>query len=329
MKNIEKLRGVEKVGGILKNFPQTKAVFEALGIKVALADKKLSLLEIAQANKIPLQVLLNNLAKASGLEVQWPKISGLKEGYENDFSASTGLRKGRPGGVKKIVAVHSGKGGVGKTFCAISLAVKAAEQGMKVGLLDLDIDCPNIPKQLRLTGRLTANAQKKIEPQIASGVKVISMAGVLEKENQPILWRGPILARAIEQLLHDSNWGELDLLVIDLPPGTSDAPLTLFNLLKPDAVILVTTPQASALMDTAKSLEMCRSLGIEVMGVIENMFGEVFGEPTAEQFFKTAELKYLGGIELKRVYNDNSLAVLKEKGLIKIFEKILKIVRAQ
>lgn len=329
MKKIEKLRGIEKVGEILRKFPETEGVFGALGIKVVAADKKISLLEIARANKVPLQVLLNNLAKASGLEVQWPKISGLKEGYESDFSASTGLRKGRPGGVKKIVAVHSGKGGVGKTFCAISLAVKAAEQGMKVGLLDLDIDCPNIPKQLGLTGRLTANAQKKIEPQVASGVKVISMAGVLEKENQPILWRGPILARAIEQLLHDSNWGELDLLVIDLPPGTSDAPLTLFNLLKPDGVILVTIPQPSALMDTAKSLEMCRSLGIEVMGVIENMFGEVFGEPAAEQFFNADGLKYLGGIELKRVYNSNSLAVLKEKKLMGIFEKILKIVRPQ
>ncbi|MGL5831321.1 MAG: P-loop NTPase [Candidatus Altimarinota bacterium] len=326
-KNIKKLRGIEKVNTVLENFPQTEEIFNSLGIKIAKGEEKKTLVEIAQANKVPLQILLNNLAKASGLEVEWPKISGLKEGYESDFSASTGLRKGRPGGVKKIVAVHSGKGGVGKTFCAISLALKAAEKGVKVGLLDLDIDCPNIPKQLGLTGRLTANAQKKIEPQVAEGVKVISMAGVLDKENQPILWRGPILARAIEQLLHDSNWGELDLLVIDLPPGTSDAPLTLFNLLKPDAVILVTTPQPSALMDTAKSLEMCRSLGVEVVGVIENMQGEIFGDAAAEQFFDAEKLKYLGGIELRKAYSQDSFAVLKEEKLGKLFGKILKIVR--
>jgi Mrp family chromosome partitioning ATPase len=321
---MEKLRGIEKISEVLKQIPEAKKIFSSLGIENYDEDK--TLVEVAKANKVPLQILLNNLAKASGLEVEWPKISGLKEGYESDFSASTGLRKGRPGGVKKIVAVHSGKGGVGKTFCAINLALKAAEQGMKVGLLDLDIDCPNIPKQLGLTGRLHANADKKIEPQVFKGVKVISMGGILEQENQPILWRGPILARAIEQLLHDSNWGELDLLVVDLPPGTSDAPLTLFNLLKPEGVILVTTPQPSSLTDTAKSLEMCRSLGINVLGVIENMYGEIFGEPSAEQFFKSSKLSYLGGIELRKAYNQDNLAVLSEKGLAKVFEKILKIV---
>src|SRR5690606_30178372 len=108
--------------------------------------------------------------------------------------------------------------------------------------------------------------------------------------------------------------------------GTSDAPLTLFNLLKPDQVILVTTPQASALMDTAKSLQMCKSLGVKVMGVIENMCGEIFGEPAAEQFFSADDLKYLGGIELRKVYSQDSLAVLSEKRLGQLFGNIIKIV---
>lgn len=321
---MEKLRGIEKISEVLKEIPQAEKIFKSLGIEQY--DQERTLVEVAKDNKVPLQILLNNLAKASGMEVEWPKISGLKDGYENDFSASTGLRKGRPGGVKKIVAVHSGKGGVGKTFCSINLALKAAEHGLKVGLLDLDIDCPNIPKQLGLTGRLHANADKKIEPQVFEGIKVISMGGILEQENQPILWRGPILARAIEQLLHDSNWGELDLLVVDLPPGTSDAPLTLFNLLKPDGVVLVTTPQASALTDTSKSLEMCKSLGINVLGVIENMKGEIFGESAAEQFFNSEKLEFLGSIELRKAYNQDNLAVLKEKVLGEVFENVLKIV---
>jgi len=297
---MEKISGSENIGRVLREFPQVREIL--LGLRINYGERHFegkTLVQVALENKIPLQVLLNNIAKTTGLEVQWPKVSGMKD---NDFSGSTALRQGRPVGVKKVIAVHSGKGGVGKTFVAVTLANFLMEAGLKVGLLDLDIDCPNIMKALGISGKIRANDQKKIVPLEYRGIKVVSMGGIQEREDLAILWRGPVIAKAIEQLLHDTDWGELDVLVVDFPPGTGDAPLTLFNLFKPDGVLVITTPQETALTDAAKSIDMCRSLKVPVLGVIENMCGEIFGTAHGVKLEKKWPVKYLGGIDLKKVY---------------------------
>lgn len=297
---MKKISGSEKIGKILSEFPEVEEVLLDLGINSGerhFAEK--SLVQVALENRVPLQVLMNNIAKNAGLEVQWPKVSGMND---SDFAASTTLRQGRPDGVKKVVAVHSGKGGVGKTFVAVTLAIYLMEANLRVGLLDLDIDCPNIMKALGLSGKLRANDQKRIVPLDYRGIKVVSMGGIQEREDMAIMWRGPVIAKAIEQLLHDTDWGELDILVVDFPPGTGDAPLTLFNLFKPDGVLVITTPQETALTDAAKSIDMCRSLKVPVLGVIENMCGEVFGPAHGKKLEEKWPVKYLGEIDLKKEF---------------------------
>lgn len=297
---MEKISGSDKIGRLLTEFPEVEDVLLRLRINCGERHfEEKSCVQIALENRIPLQVLLNNIAKTTGLAVQWPKVNGMKGG---DFSASTALRLGRPDGVKKVIAVHSGKGGVGKTFVAVTLANFLMEKGLRVGLLDLDIDCPNIMKALGLSGKIRANDQKKIVPLDYRGIKVVSMGGIQEREDLAILWRGPVIAKAIEQLLHDTDWGELDVLVVDFPPGTGDAPLTLFNLFKPDGVLVITTPQETALTDAAKSIDMCRSLKVPVLGVIENMCGEIFGRPHGKKLEEKWLVKYLGEIDLKKEY---------------------------
>lgn len=320
------LNGQENVFDLIKKFPTAKEVFKKLGVKLnKTRDQKLKIAALAIEHKIPLRLLLNHLAKSTGLEVVWPKVQGL-ENKKNSFGASTGLRTGKIPGVKKFIAIHSGKGGVGKTFVAVNLALYLAGQGLKVGLLDLDIDCPNVMKVLNLKGKLFANKEKRIVPLEKFKLKIISMAGIQENAAQAILWRGPIIAKATEQLLYDTDWGELDVLIADLPPGTGDIPITLLNLLKLDGVIFVTTPQELALLDAMKSLDMCKSFGVKSLGVIENMTGEIFGKPQAEKIFKEKQVFYLGNIPLEKKFTvGNYKFLLKDQHLKNIFHKIKKL----
>jgi len=297
---MKELAGTEKLGTLIKAFPQSLKILEDLGMKLSAADQKKSLVEIALVKKIPLQVILNNLSKKLGLQVKWPEIAGVGEHYKDDFSKSTGLRKGKPAGIGKILAVHSGKGGVGKTTLAILIASFLNKAGKKVGILDLDIDCPNVMRALGMEERHVANKEKKIQPLMVDGMKVVSMGAIQERPNQAIMWRGPVMAKAIEQLFMDSDWGELDVLVVDFPPGTSEAPLTFFNMIKPDGVLIITTPQVTALDDAAKAVDMCKSLQVPIFGVLENMCGEIFGEANRERTEKTTGAKWLGAIDLDR-----------------------------
>ena len=209
--------------------------------------------------------------------------------------------------VKNIIAVASGKGGVGKSTVSANLAVALAMEGAKVGLLDADITGPNIPLMLGVEGAPAATAAGKIAPLERYGVKVISIQFFVP-EGQPIVWRGPLVGGAIQQFLRDVDWGELDYLVIDLPPGTSDAQLTLAQAVPISGALLVTTPQDVAVMDVAKALAMFRRMSVPVMGVVENMSAficphcgvatEIFGRGGGETFAKRNELEYFGGIPL-------------------------------
>jgi ATP-binding protein involved in chromosome partitioning len=210
-------------------------------------------------------------------------------------------------GVKNVIAVASGKGGVGKSTVSANLAVALAMEGASVGLLDADITGPNIPLMMGVEGQPKASADNKIVPLERYGVKVISIQFFVP-EGQPVVWRGPLVGGAIQQFLRDVDWGDLDYLVIDLPPGTSDAQLTLAQAVPISGTILVTTPQDVALLDVKKALGMFRRMSVPVMGVVENMSAfvcahcgeatEIFGRGGGERFAREHDIEYFGGIPL-------------------------------
>jgi ATP-binding protein involved in chromosome partitioning len=210
-------------------------------------------------------------------------------------------------GVKNVIAVASGKGGVGKSTVAVNLAVALANDGASVGLLDADITGPNVPLMLGLDGQPGKSAQEKILPLERHGVKAISIQFFVPA-GQPIIWRGPLVGGAIQQFLRDVEWGELDYLVIDLPPGTSDAQLTLAQAVPISGAVLVTTPQEVALLDVEKALAMFKRMSVPVIGIVENMTAlicphcgepiELFGRGGGERFAREHDLEYLGGIPL-------------------------------
>src|SRR5262244_2906217 len=173
-------------------------------------------------------------------------------------------------GVKNLIAVASGKGGVGKTTVAVNLALALAKLGHKVGLLDADVYGPNVPIMLGTTEQPEARADKHIIPVQAQGLKMISM-GLLNPGDKPMIWRGPMLHGVITQFLRSAEWGELDYLIIDLPPGTGDVQLTLIQTVAVSGAVVVTTPSTVALADVRKAIEMFRQVNVEVLGVVENM----------------------------------------------------------
>jgi ATP-binding protein involved in chromosome partitioning len=173
-------------------------------------------------------------------------------------------------GVKNLIAVASGKGGVGKTTLAVNLALALVKLGHKVGLLDADVYGPNVPIMLGSTAEPMATGQQRIIPVDAQGLKMISM-GLLNPGDKPVIWRGPMLHSVITQFLRSVEWGELDYLVIDLPPGTGDVQLTLIQTVAVTGAVVVTTPSTVALADVRKAIEMFRQVNVEVLGVVENM----------------------------------------------------------
>jgi ATP-binding protein involved in chromosome partitioning len=173
-------------------------------------------------------------------------------------------------GVKYLVAVASGKGGVGKTTVAVNLALALVKLGNRVGLLDADVYGPNVPIMLGSTAEPMATPQQRIIPVETQGLKMISM-GLLNPGDKPVIWRGPMLHSVITQFLRNVEWGELDYLVIDLPPGTGDVQLTLIQTVEVTGAVVVTTPSAVALADVRKAIEMFRQVNVEVLGVVENM----------------------------------------------------------
>jgi ATP-binding protein involved in chromosome partitioning len=210
-------------------------------------------------------------------------------------------------GVKNIVAVASGKGGVGKSTVSANLAVALAQAGASVGLLDADITGPNIPLMMGLEGVPKADADNKIVPLERYGVKVISIAFFVP-DGQPIVWRGPLVGGAIQQFLRDVAWGDLDYLVVDLPPGTSDAQLTLAQAVPISGAVLVTTPQQVAILDVQKALAMFARMSVPVIGLVENMSAficphcgeatEIFGRGGGERFARENDIEFLGGVPL-------------------------------
>ena len=210
--------------------------------------------------------------------------------------------------IKNFVMVSSGKGGVGKSTTTVNLAVALAMQGKKVGILDADIYGPNIPRMLGAVGAKPEVKGQSVLPIEAYGIEMISMASLME-EGQSLIWRGSMIMKVIEQLLQDISWGELDVLVIDMPPGTGDAQLTLAQSVPVTAGLTVTTPQKVSLDDSRRSLDMFSKLHIPIAGVVENMSGficpetnkeyDIFGKGTSEVVAKEYSTEILAQVPIE------------------------------
>jgi ATP-binding protein involved in chromosome partitioning len=210
-------------------------------------------------------------------------------------------------GVKNIVAVASGKGGVGKSTTAVNLALALAAEGATVGVLDADIYGPSQPTMLGITGRPESTDGKTLEPLEAYGVQAMSIGFMIDPDT-PMVWRGPMVTQALEQLLKDTRWREVDFLVVDMPPGTGDIQLTLAQKVPVTGAVIVTTPQDIALIDARKGLKMFEKVGVPIVGVVENMSihicsncghaEHIFGEGGAAKLCNDYSVPFLGSLPL-------------------------------
>jgi ATP-binding protein involved in chromosome partitioning len=206
----------------------------------------------------------------------------------------------------KVIAISSGKGGVGKSTVAVNLAVALAAGGARVGLMDADIYGPNIPRMMGVTGAPPV-VNEKILPLEAHGVKLISL-GMMIEPDQPAIWRGPIVMKIINQFLQDVAWGQLDYLIVDMPPGTGDAQLSLVQATQVDGAVIVTTPQAVSVGDALRGVKMFQRVGVPVLGIVENMSwfecphcgkpSAIFGSGGGERLATSLELPLLGQVPL-------------------------------
>jgi ATP-binding protein involved in chromosome partitioning len=205
--------------------------------------------------------------------------------------------KGDIPGVKNVIAVGSGKGGVGKSTLAAALAYGLQSYGTKVGLMDADVYGPSIPHLVGASGRPMARGDR-IQPIEAGGLKLMSIGFLIEPE-KAVIMRGPMLHGIVQQFLHQVDWGELDYLVIDLPPGTGDVPLTLSQSLPLTGAVVICTPQAVALLDAVRAVAMFRQLQVPILGMVENMSGPIFGEGGVKRKAEQLGVPFLGAISLE------------------------------
>jgi ATP-binding protein involved in chromosome partitioning len=211
-------------------------------------------------------------------------------------------------GVKNIIAVASGKGGVGKSTTAVNLALALVAEGARVGILDADIYGPSQPTMLGIRGQPKSNDGKSLEPMINHDIQSMSIGYMIEGEDAPMVWRGPMVTQALDQLLHQTRWDNLDYLVVDLPPGTGDIQLTLAQNVPVTGAVIVTTPQDIALLDARKGLKMFEKVGIKIIGIVENMSTHIcskcgheehiFGAGGGEKMCADYNVEFLGSLPL-------------------------------
>lgn len=235
-----------------------------------------------------------HLSQQSGIQSVLIQIS-------EPSKAGASSRSTRPSvsGISHVIAIASGKGGVGKSTAAVNLACALVKLGHKVGLMDGDIYGPNIPLMMGIPfdKKPMVTPQDKMEPLEAHGLKVISM-GVLIPPDQPMVWRGPMLHSAITQFIQKVDWGELDFLLIDLPPGTGDVQLSLVQTVSLDGAVIITTPQEVSLMDVRKGIMMFKKTEVPLLGILENMTGEIFGKGGGKKAAEQFGAPYLGDVPL-------------------------------
>ncbi len=215
------------------------------------------------------------------------------------------------GKIKNKLIVMSGKGGVGKTSTSVNLSIALANKGYKVGLMDVDLHGPDVPRMLGLNGMLDLTENRKLNPiRYSENLKVVSIESLTTNKDDAIIWRGPVKYSAIKQFLGDVDWGDLDFLIIDSPPGTGDEPLTIAQTISDAGAIIVTTPQEVALADVRKSISFCHTLKMKITGMVENMSGylcphcgeaiDMFGSGGGEKTAGDARIPFLGRIPFDR-----------------------------
>ena len=233
------------------------------------------------------------------------------------------VRNANNGKVKKVIAVVSGKGGVGKSLVTSMLAVKANKEGKKAAILDADITGPSIPKSFGLTERVTCNEDGTVMyPETSkNGIKVMSLNLLMEKETDPVIWRGPVIAGVVKQFWEDVDWDETDCMFVDCPPGTGDVPLTVFQSLPLDGIIIVTSPQELVGMIVSKAVNMAKKMDVDIIGIVENMsyvkcpdcdkkiymFGKSHSQEVADRY----QLPLLGQLPI-----DSELTQLSDQGYV-------------
>jgi len=248
-----------------------------------------------------------------------------KEQTEQDASVDRSLKK-----IKNKLIVLSGKGGVGKTSVSVNLAIALANKGFNVGVMDVDLHGPDVPRMLGLKGMLGMSKNNKLDPmKYSNNLKVVSIESLIASKDDAIIWRGPLKYSAIRQFIGEVEWGELDFLIIDSPPGTGDEPLTVAQIISDAKAIIVTTPQEVSLADVRKSINFCKTLKMEIIGLIENMSGftcphcnkmvDLFGSGGGEKTAIAAGIEFLvripfdhnvvscgdNGISLQEKYSDS------------------------
>lgn len=230
-----------------------------------------------------------------------------QQGGEHQHPAGTGPNAIMMPGVKSILAVASGKGGVGKSTTSVNLALALAADGLKVGILDADIYGPSIPRMLGVSGEPSSSDGNTLDPMEGHGVKCMSMGFLIEEET-PVIWRGPMAQTALQQMMRDINWGDLDVLVVDMPPGTGDVQLTMAQQVPLTGAVIVSTPQDIALADARRGLNMFRKVNVPVFGIVENMSyfacphcgerSEIFSHGGAREEASLLSTDFLGEIPL-------------------------------
>lgn len=210
------------------------------------------------------------------------------------------LQKTQITGVKTILGVLGSKGGSGKTFVCANLALTLAKLGNKVGILDADISCPDMFKMLGITQKITPTADNKIIPIEKYGVKTVSMAGLCATEDEPVAYRGPILSKIIQKFLKETLWGELDILFIDFPTGTSDSAITILQNFEVSGALLVMTPQALSITDGRRAANTLALLKVPLLGVVENMRGEIFGDGGGNRLADITQKPLLASIPMRK-----------------------------
>ena len=236
-----------------------------------------------------------------------PGVTAARARMTADVRVRGGFGRQTIPGIRNIVAVGAGKGGVGKSTTAVNLAVALTQKGARVGLMDADVYGPNIPQMLGIVDPPEVSEDKKMVPPEAYGIKVISM-GMLVPPDQPVIWRGPMLHGAVQQFMREVQWGELDYLIVDLPPGTGDVSLTMSQSVPVAGAVVVTTPQGVSISDVRKAVAMFRQLNIPVLGVVENMSyfvcghcnerTEIFGHGGGQRMAEDLKIPFLGGVPI-------------------------------